>query len=211
MPQFKRRKNMFQRKLIRMKEEMEDYEKYQKKAQQLKDKWKAAPPREIMESPDFIQPNPANLGLSLAGGGGHPRGKGGGQRGGATERIELSSKAQAHLDERLAAYKAAAAEGTRPRASEEDIEAAKAAATPEKKTTGSWSRVLRSQPRPISPASSPPDVAMPPSTIAACPLIAVCMNVPNSPGMSVQGRSARVRPRPLGRAQRPTPTRAPLS
>ena len=38
MPQFKRRKNMFQRKLIRMKEEMEDYEKYQKKAQQLKDK-----------------------------------------------------------------------------------------------------------------------------------------------------------------------------
>jgi pyruvate/2-oxoacid:ferredoxin oxidoreductase beta subunit len=37
MPQFKKRKNMFQRKLKRMKEE-EDYEKYQKKAQQLKDK-----------------------------------------------------------------------------------------------------------------------------------------------------------------------------
>ena len=70
-----------------------------------------------------------------------------------------------------------------------------AAATPEKKTTGSWSRVLRSQPRPISPASSPPDVAMPPSTIAAWPLIAVCMNVPNSPGMvAARARYSPLRP-----------------
>ena len=38
MPQFQKRKKMFQRKLIRLREEMEDHEKYQKKAQQWKDK-----------------------------------------------------------------------------------------------------------------------------------------------------------------------------
>ena len=38
MPQFQKRKKMFQRKLDRLREESEDFEKYQKKAQQWKDK-----------------------------------------------------------------------------------------------------------------------------------------------------------------------------
>ena len=38
MPQFQKRKKMFQRKLTRLREETEDFDKYQKKAQQWKDK-----------------------------------------------------------------------------------------------------------------------------------------------------------------------------
>ena len=38
MPQFQKRKKMFQRKIERLREEAEDMEKYHKKVQQLKDK-----------------------------------------------------------------------------------------------------------------------------------------------------------------------------